>query len=599
MAKTPVASEQMPSGAIRFEYDDGTTQDAPPTPYTLELNAALPDRMAGATAGLEDVVRDQLENVPPPAHPVATDAYTNSPLAVPASNPSMAAPASTAPSMASAIKAGPISTAAPTSELEAARARSRAGFASGAGGTVDPMVQRELLARQYGMTTMGVAPSATPPTYAPNPNEGQPSAPRPAPVRVTQVPGAWVPKTRQYQYTEVPESAKDNAIAAIDESYEAAETRAEAMDAEAQRQIKQDIATAEALKYEEAQQAKRDAERRARAQQELDRIRREVDEVGSIRINPNAYWDSKSTGEKIGLAIALGITNAAGMPGLQQMINAEIDRNIDTQKSNKMIADKRVSDRVNVYKEMLDRFGDEQAAELAARAVYEKQIARQAELNAKRLEASDPMRAARAQELKAAYLAQLAETEAKLNSRQVVASEAYTPPRTVVTGGGPARGTTVDPNDPTASMSPKDAKAYRELAKSMRDHVGALADLRSAADAVRSTDAGTGVVASRAPSWLLSTEGNRVRGKVTAAIGRYGKATYGAMTADEYNRAKETATGSGTREETLNGLGTLTNGVRASADNELKQYPAHVQEAFRRAHPDLFPPAVEGKAPGQ
>ena len=99
---------------------------------------------------------------------------------------------------------------------------------------------------------------------------------------------------------------------------------------------------------------------------------KEVDKAGDI--NPNRYWENKSTGNKISasIGIALGaigsaMTGQGGNKALDIIQNA-IDRDIDAQKANANKAQQRLQNQDSIFNLALKKYGDQETAMLAARS---------------------------------------------------------------------------------------------------------------------------------------------------------------------------------------------------------------------------------------
>jgi len=587
---TPIYSTQLPSGAINFGFDDGTELPLPPTVSALAMHEQLPDSLEGATAGIdmEAIARDALAGAPQPA-PLRTDAAPAGPLStvdVTASQPS-----SLEASAANALRMGG---SAPTS----GRLRPAA----------DRALAAEMTARQYGLSTI---PAAAPTAYAPNPNEGAqpPPPPRATPVKTTTIPGAWQPSARQYSYQQTPPEVEEMRTDAIDRRSEADRLRLMEKQAQAEKDFVQGKATDQALAMQE-DEAKKLRDRQLEAQKAaVTSIEATQKRIGEMSTNPEQWWDDKSTGQRIGLTIAMALGELGGSlsgrggslsgraNGVNALIDQAIERDINSQREKIAQSNKSLEDQKGVYAEMLRLHGNEQDALAATHAAYEGMVARGVKQRAARM--NDPEFAALSSEIEAKRNENAAALLAELHTKKVTEAEQYRPPQTIVTGGGAPRGA-FNPNDPTAGMSKEDAAQYRKAAGEIAKYAGTLNDLESARDAVATGGgAGTGIVASRAPAVLLSEEGVRVRGKVDNAMIRYGKEVMGSMTAEERSIATDIAKGRGTQQDTLNGLATLSGGVRAVADVEMSKYPAHIQEALRRAHPQLFRTTTPTRAPGK
>lgn len=147
----------------------------------------------------------------------------------------------------------------------------------------------------------------------------------------------------------------------------AAEARGQAMEAR------------EALYDEQAenQQAQaREAEERREAYQrnyhaELDKYRLAEQEVANSKIDPNRWWEQRSTGAKIGTRIA-AMLGAIGSSILKtpnaaaEMIQRDIDRDIEAQRSN--LANKRagLAAKRGILGVMREQYGDDEQARQAA-----------------------------------------------------------------------------------------------------------------------------------------------------------------------------------------------------------------------------------------
>lgn len=91
------------------------------------------------------------------------------------------------------------------------------------------------------------------------------------------------------------------------------------------------------------------------------------------KINPNKYWEEKSTGSKIAasIGIALGAIGSALTGGENQalkIINNAIDRDIDAQKNNFNMARGKLTDKQNAFQLAMREFGDQNTALMAAKS---------------------------------------------------------------------------------------------------------------------------------------------------------------------------------------------------------------------------------------
>lgn len=165
----------------------------------------------------------------------------------------------------------------------------------------------------------------------------------------------------------------------------------------------------------EAKAKSRDAELAAQ-QAKIDKL---SEDYSKERVDPEHWWHSRSTGQKIAFALAAALGGfAAGFRGgpntaLEQM-NRAIDADIDAQKT--AMANKRVSieNQKGALAEMYKRFGNMDQAETAARLVSLQQLDLQAQQYA--VGSNSEVIAARGQALQAQIAKEKAALEAKLQS---------------------------------------------------------------------------------------------------------------------------------------------------------------------------------------
>jgi len=93
------------------------------------------------------------------------------------------------------------------------------------------------------------------------------------------------------------------------------------------------------------------------------------DEASNQKVNPNAWWDGKNGAEKaLGIiGIILGGFGGAGNNTALKIMNDQVNRDIDAQKTNMAGKQKRADAAMNIYSQKMRQFGDEGAAELATR----------------------------------------------------------------------------------------------------------------------------------------------------------------------------------------------------------------------------------------
>lgn len=103
-------------------------------------------------------------------------------------------------------------------------------------------------------------------------------------------------------------------------------------------------------------------------------LQRRADELTTKQIEPERYWNNKSTGEKILASIALGLGGATqarggGNPALDMMTSA-INRDIDAQKAAINSTKDQYNAKAGLYREMYDRYKDDRVARSAAMVQY-------------------------------------------------------------------------------------------------------------------------------------------------------------------------------------------------------------------------------------
>lgn len=113
-------------------------------------------------------------------------------------------------------------------------------------------------------------------------------------------------------------------------------------------------------------------EQAAASQGVIDQIRRTADDLKSAKIDPNAFWASRSTGQKLALAIASGMgafaqAMGAGPNTAQQIIDKAVDDDVRAQLANIDKKSKDLTAGQQLYKQILDQTGDKIAAADALR----------------------------------------------------------------------------------------------------------------------------------------------------------------------------------------------------------------------------------------
>ena len=146
-----------------------------------------------------------------------------------------------------------------------------------------------------------------------------------------------------------------------------------------------------------------------------------LDELAATKISPDNYWAEKSTGQKIGIGIAmiLGAYGAAntGQNSAVEVINKAIDRDLDTQKANYTAKKGVAAELDSAYAKFYGVYKDEKAATAAAKAALIDQASLKIQGNAARYKGEAAVAAStgalgQLQSLKEAELAKVAQAKA-------------------------------------------------------------------------------------------------------------------------------------------------------------------------------------------
>lgn len=172
--------------------------------------------------------------------------------------------------------------------------------------------------------------------------------------------------------------------------------------------------------------------RKEREQEQFNILQQRMEDVNkTAAVDPNRYWANKSTGDKImaGIGIFLGGLGRQGGNDALQIVQNAINRDIDAQKTQAQQKMNAFQMQNNLYKSMLDQFGDERSAEHATRLMMMNML----EMNIKKVEAQNqgPMIQARSQQALATIGLKKAEIQGELakayaNSPQNMAADEVT-----------------------------------------------------------------------------------------------------------------------------------------------------------------------------
>lgn len=212
-----------------------------------------------------------------------------------------------------------------------------------------------------------VAPGEIPPN-PPVAQMAQPAPVAPQPPMALQAKKETQTATEQKKFRPEDERKAHEATAALVDSVKA---QATAAIAQAENQAAMlDAHTAE-LQDQSAKMQANEAARQAKTQQyqsDLDKVTREY---SGLEVDPNHYFGSMSTGNKImaGVALAMGAIGAGmgntGRNVALDVVEKAIDRDIDAQKANIATKGRAVELKRGAYSDYLQAAGNERAAELA------------------------------------------------------------------------------------------------------------------------------------------------------------------------------------------------------------------------------------------
>lgn len=127
----------------------------------------------------------------------------------------------------------------------------------------------------------------------------------------------------------------------------------------------------------EVQRQKMEEQRQTEATAQYQKVQQAADQAAQAsKINPNQFWESRSTPQKIMAAIGIALGGiGGGLSGhggnaAMDVINKAIDRDIDAQKFNANQKQAAFQNQMGVYNVMRSKFGDERTAEAATRLAY-------------------------------------------------------------------------------------------------------------------------------------------------------------------------------------------------------------------------------------
>ena len=148
----------------------------------------------------------------------------------------------------------------------------------------------------------------------------------------------------------------------------------------AQRAIEEDSFLRERASQQEqllAEQQQKEAQRQTQIKEQEQKAQQALDEFGQAKIDPNNFWKTKSTGDKIiaGIAVALGALaqglskGAINSNGALDIINGAIDKDIEAQKMDILGKREKAEGQKGILAQMRERFDDERVSDNMARII--------------------------------------------------------------------------------------------------------------------------------------------------------------------------------------------------------------------------------------
>lgn len=127
----------------------------------------------------------------------------------------------------------------------------------------------------------------------------------------------------------------------------------------------------DAMSSLESERQERERVRQKQLDDAQGKLQAAQDEFSKIKIeNPaHSVWQGKDTGQKVatGIALFLGSFSPDGQNSAVKFIQDGINRDINIQKENALLKGNQLEGQKSVYQSMLQKFGDERAAEAATR----------------------------------------------------------------------------------------------------------------------------------------------------------------------------------------------------------------------------------------
>ena len=211
-----------------------------------------------------------------------------------------------------------------------------------------------------------------------------------------------------------------------------------------------------------------------------------IAELAATKISPDNYWANKSTGQKIGIGIAMimGAFGAAktGVNSAADVINKAIDQDLDTQKANYAAKKGAVGEMDSAYSKLHGVYKDELAATSAAKAELLNQAMIKIQSNAARFKGDTATAAATSalgqlQTLKDAETLKLQQSKAYGEDPQFAGMDEETRKRYI-----PKSDVPFMPFGKASLGTPEDVSKFRTEANDVADAIDSLKKLQDMID---------------------------------------------------------------------------------------------------------------------
>ena len=110
------------------------------------------------------------------------------------------------------------------------------------------------------------------------------------------------------------------------------------------------------------------ASQRVELDNQFQKLNQAMNETANIKMDPSRVWADKSTGQKLGMAVALFFSGINGSQAGMQMLENSINRDLEAQRIDLATKKDALVAKRSLLGDMMQRFGNEQQALVAAKA---------------------------------------------------------------------------------------------------------------------------------------------------------------------------------------------------------------------------------------